>query len=68
MEEWDIASRTRLRAQEADWARIPEDKKIEYQHVIPLVSAAANRIIYLAPGSGLTFLDLTTWKTVEPGG
>jgi WD40 repeat protein len=61
IEEWDVATHRKLRSQQMKLARIPKDM------AIPVISGAANRLIYPAPRIGLTFLDLTTWKGVPPG-
>ena len=60
IEEWDVATRRRLRSQQIKLARIPNETPI------PVISGAANRLIYPAP-IGLTFVDLTTCKSVQPG-
>ncbi|HEV8000553.1 MAG TPA: hypothetical protein VGP63_11790 [Planctomycetaceae bacterium] len=60
IEEWDLATHAKLRSQPMALARIPKDM------AMPIISGAANRLIYPAPRIGLTFLDLTTWKSVPP--
>jgi hypothetical protein len=60
IEEWDLVTHTKLRSQPMTLARIPKDM------AMPIISGAANRLIYPDRRIGLTFLDLTTWKSVPP--
>jgi hypothetical protein len=62
LEEWDVASHTKLREQQWGSGRVPDDA------ALPVISTAANRLIYLGPRMELLFLDLATWRNVQPAG
>jgi hypothetical protein len=60
--EWDVATHTKLREQQWGSGRGPDDA------ALPVISTAANRLIYLGPRMELLFFDLATWKNVVPPG